>query len=281
MNPNWFGIGCAAAAVIAFFVTHTMAAKMPPGRRGRCTVAALLLAIPGASFAAYYAHWVEVPAWYYEMRSWRGSEALLIFIGIAGGLVACLMGRLTRMLPLLAVVAFVSAPFAKPFLGPFPSGALRDQWQGEVCLQSTYSTCGAASAASILKLHGLTVSEARIAQEAHSYQGGTEVWYLARAMRRRGLDAQMSATAGLPVFLQPAATMNPPPNSTGKVPSLPAIVGVRFGSTGHFIAVLSQDEAGKFHVGDPLRGSERLSREELQARYTFTGFAMHVKKPRL
>lgn len=270
MNPNWFGISCALAAVAAFFLSHFYGKKMPLAQRGRWTVAGLLLALPGASFAAYYAHWVEVPAWYYEFRSWQGSEGLLVFVGIAGGLVATFLSPVIRMLPLLAVVILVTMPFVKPFLGPFDEGALRDLWDGDVCRQSTYSTCGAASAASILKRHGITVSESVLAKEAYSYQGGTEIWYLARAMKRRGLETKMTMSEGLPDFLQPLS-------ATGK--GLPAIVGVRFGHTGHFIAILSR-KGDEFHLGDPLRGSEMLSREELVERYQFTGFLMHVTKDR-
>jgi hypothetical protein len=40
---------------------------------------------------------------------------------------------------------------------------------------------------------------------------------------------------------------------------LPAVVGVRLGSTGYFIAIL-REEGDKFLVGDPLNGGEILSR---------------------
>ncbi|MEN3943808.1 cysteine peptidase family C39 domain-containing protein [Prosthecobacter sp. SYSU 5D2] len=224
----------------------------------------MILAVPGASFAAYYAHLVEVPGWYYEFRSWRGTEGLLMLIGVAGGLVAADLGAVFRMLALLGVAAFVSVPFVKPFLGPFPDGALRDLWSGDVCLQSTYSTCGAAAAASLLRKHGLAATEAEIAKEAYSYQGGTEVWYLARAVRRRGLKATMHVSDGMPDFLHDMSR-----------PFTPCIVGVKFGGTGHFIALLSRD-GDQFHVGDPLRGSEKVDGNALRDRYRYSGFWMEV-----
>lgn len=271
MFPNWFGLLCAGIALAAFFVSYGLAKRMGVKKRVLLTLAALVLALPGASLAAYYAHLVEVPAWYYEFRSWLGIEVCLIFVGIAGGLVASLMGRISRMLPLLMVVLFVTVPFVKPFLGPFHDGALRDQWHGVVCQQSTYSTCGAAATASLLRHHGIIVTEAVIAEEAHSYTSGTEVWYLARAIRRRGLQAEFNVAKGEPLFL--AA----PGRSGGKWENAGvAIVGVRFGHTGHFIALLGEDEEGKLVVGDPLRGREVLSRKELRQRYVFTGFSMQV-----
>ena len=57
---------------------------------------------------------------------------------------------------------------------------------------------------------------------------------------------------------------------------LPAVVGVRLGTIGHFIAILGR-EGDKFLVGDPLIGRELLSLEDLHHRYAFTGFHMRIK----
>ncbi|TDU67229.1 peptidase C39-like protein [Prosthecobacter fusiformis] len=261
MNPNWFGIVCTVVVFLAFFVSYVLAGRLSEGTRAVWTGLLVLLALPGASFAGYYAHLVDVPAWYYEFRSWQRIESALILIGVAGGFLASFFSAIPRILVLLIVSALVSVPFVKPFLGPLPEGSLQDQWQGDICLQSTYSTCGAASAATILRHHGITVSESALAREAYSYQGGTEVWYLARALRKRNLEATMHVTTDLPHRFQ--------------AHSLPAIVGVRFGHTGHFIAVLSRNDE-QFHIGDPLRGSEVLELGELEQRYKFTGFWMEV-----
>ncbi|MBB5039225.1 cysteine peptidase family C39 domain-containing protein [Prosthecobacter dejongeii] len=273
MFPNWLGLICATFALLAFFVSYGAAKRIPVKKRVVWTLTTLVLALPGASFAAYYAHVVEVPAWYYEFRSWPRIEACLILIGIAGGVVASLVGPISRILSLLLVVLFVTVPFVKPFLGPFHEGALRDQWDGKVCRQSTYSTCGAASTASLLRHHGIIVTEAVIAEEAHSYTSGTEAWYLARAIRQRGLQVKFQLSTDEPLFLSATPVMEP--RESKNDPTV-AMVGVRFGNTGHFIALLGEDKTGKLVVGDPLRGRELLSREELRQRYVFTGFSMQV-----
>src|SRR5260370_33026524 len=54
------------------------------------------------------------------------------------------------------------------------------------CLQTTYSTCGPASSASLLQAFGQDASEQQLARESFTSKGGTEIWYLARAFRRRG-----------------------------------------------------------------------------------------------
>jgi hypothetical protein len=223
------------------------------------SVLALVAAIPGASFAAYYAHIFPEPSWYYNFRSIAGTELLIVFLGVAGGLVATLLPLFLLVLPLLGVAAFSIAPIIKPFIGPISAGTLQDNWDGEVCLQSTPSTCGAASTATILKQLGGDVTEAKLAEEAHSYTGGTEAWYLARAVRSRGFEADFVFTPGFT------------PED-----GLPAVVGVLLGSVGHFIPILGQ-EGDRFIVGDPLRGRELLSRDELNQRYVFTGFHMRIK----
>jgi hypothetical protein len=260
MNPNWLGVLSAVLAFVAFFLVYRGAKGTPIKTRIHFSLLGVLAAIPGASFAAYYAHMLPEPGWYYQFRSVTGTELFVVFLGVAGGLVATLLPRLLLILPLLGVAAFSIVPIIKPFIGPIPEGRLRDEWDGEVCLQSSRSTCGAASTATIMKQFGTDVTEAELAAEAHSYGGGTEAWYLARAARSHGFDVDFEIGPGF---------------SPGD--GLPAVVGVRLGSIGHFIPILGQ-EGDRFVIGDPLRGRELLSREELEQRYDFTGFHMRIRR---
>jgi ABC-type bacteriocin/lantibiotic exporter with double-glycine peptidase domain len=116
--------------------------------------------------------------------------------------------------------------------------------------------------ATILRARGIEARERDIARAAHSYRGGTEAWYLAREARARGLRATFRREAGFP----------------GQV-RWPAIVGVKVeDGLGHFIPFLGREE-GRFLVGDPMIGPERLTREELERRYRFTGFALELSRP--
>jgi len=260
MNPNWIGTLCAAGALALFFLTHRFSTDLPPWKKILFALLATLFALPGASFAFYYTHLLPESAWYYEFRSRSGTELLLLPLGIAGGLIASLLPRRLLILPLFGVAAFAIVPILKPFIRPIPAGTLNDQWDGTVCLQSTPSTCGAASVATILRSYDVTLSESQIAQAAHSYAGGTEAWYLARAVRAQGCDARFHFSSGFDSEI-----------------SLPAVAGVRLDGFGHFIALLSR-EGDRFQIGDPLRGRETLSRAELLARYKFTGFYMPITK---
>ena len=260
MHPNWLGVLSAILTLVAFFLTYRAAIKRSPKSRCLFLIPALLLAIPGSSFAVHYAHVLPEAAWYYQFRSLPGTELLLLPLGIAGGLVASLLPRILLILPLLGVAAFSLVPHIKPFIGPISVDTWEDRWDGDICLQSTPSTCGAASTATILNYLGQRVKESDLAAEAHSYSGGTEAWYLARAVRSRGLQVEFDLDAGFtPEY------------------GLPAVVGVRLGSVGHFIPILAQ-EGDNFLVGDPLRGSELLPIEELERRYQFTGFHMRISE---
>src|SRR5262249_16479292 len=165
-------------------------------------------------------------------------------------------GKLTAPAALLALV---SVPFIKPILAPIDLTRLQDRCDGEVCMQSTFSTCGPSSAATILKLFGQNASERQLAAESFTYRGGTEIWYLARVFRQRGLDTHVVQRSLDSTWL----------------PS-PAIAGVVLpGGAGHFIAVL-RDTPDEMTIGDPLKGKVVIKKAELKNYYHFTGLFLLV-----
>lgn len=260
MNPNGFGLLCAGAGLAGFYLSYRLSLGIQRKPRVILAVAATLWSLPGASFAVHYLHILPEQAWYFAFRSLRGTELMLIPPGIAGGLVASLLPRKMLLLPLLGAGALILLPIVKPLVGPIPRGAMEDRWDANTCLQSTASTCGPASVATILRSLGVRATEAELAREGYSYLGGTECWYLARAIRRRDCTARFHTGTGL-----------------DDAPEFPALAGVRRDGSGHFIAVLSR-EGDHYRIGDPLLGPETLSRAELLGRYTFTGFFMPIRR---
>lgn len=261
MHPNWLGLIAALATLTVFSLTHNLGRKSrSPLRFWSAVIVTLLLAIPGATYTLYYTHLFPVPACYYTFRSWAGTEFLVIFLGVAGGLLASRIPRRLLILPLSGVALGVIVPVIKPLLGPIPRTAFRDQWQDATCLQSTPSTCGPASMASCLRFLGIHTTEMDLAQDAHSYVGGTEAWYLARAARAQGCQTRFRIATGF----------------DPKTP-LPAIVGVRLPATGHFIAILSHED-DQFLIADPLHGQQHHRLEDLTLRYAFSGFHLSLSK---
>lgn len=262
MILNWLGVVAGGLSVICFFSAYR-AASRASSKSG--TIIALLgsgiLAIPGAFFSIYYTHLLPETAWFYQFRSLPATEFFVLPIGTAAGILASLLPRLFRPALLTLVILFSFVPFSKPILLPLDLAILEDRWKGKVCMQSTSSTCGAASLATILKTYGITSTEKEIARKAFSYGRGTEAWYLARVARQKGCRVSFLFSNKLDASIP-----------------YPAIVGVRIGGVGHFIPILGR-EGEKWVTGDPLVGKRLYSDSEFYQLYEFTGFHMIVQPP--
>lgn len=260
MNPNPLGLLAAVLSLAAFALAHAQLRPRP--LRLRIIAFAVLagLAVPALMVGLYYLHVLPEKVWLYEMRSQAGSEFLAIFLGSAAGALAACLPRQMLTLCLFATVGLTAVPYLKPFIAPLDEGMLEDRWHGNACLQSTASTCGPASVCTILKHLGAQSTERIIAHAAHSYAGGTEAWYLARHLRQQGYTARFE-------FWK---TFTP---SAG----LPAVVGVKLGGAGHFIAVLDVKD-GQVLYADPLHGEHRLPLDQFLAHYRFTGFHLVIGK---
>ena len=101
----------------------------------------------------------------------------------------------------------------------------------------------------------MNATERDLAIESYTYPSGTEIWYLAQAIRRRGARAQ---------FIFDADAI--PPSS---------IAGVKMGG-GHFIAI-EESTADKITFVDPLTGEATTTPAQLRARYHFTGMFLLVR----
>jgi hypothetical protein len=261
VNLVVFGVLLAVAAALERSLS-TPAIRFP------IAVASLLLAMPGIAYAGYYLHLVAEPIALYRLRSVPGSELLAAGCGAIIGwsawsdrLAARRLARPVRALALVVGVAVITVPHLKSIVRPLDPGLLRDHWSQGVCLQSTDATCGPSCAASLLHQWGLAGDEAALAAEAHTTATGTECWYLARALRRRGLTVDFVVQD--PALPYPA----------------PSIAGVRLGEAGHFIALLGFDETGSYVVGDPLTGRTVMTAAELRVGYAATGFFLALAPP--
>jgi hypothetical protein len=223
-----------------------------------------VLSVPYLLFDIYYLHVLPEMAWFYEFRSWPGTEFLLVFVGGAAGALASLLPRSLGIVVLPASTVLAVIPFLKPALQPMDRFTLRDRWKDGACLQSTPATCGPASVCTVLKYLGSEFSESTVARAAFTSASGTEAWYLARWVRSKGFGAEFRIE-----------------NRDRFSPDgiLPAVVGVREGSWGHFIAVLENTPEGQIRFADPLHGGQTMPLAEFQQKYEFTGFVMRIFRP--
>jgi len=246
------------AILLANAVDRGSARLQPRGRR-IVAIALSLASLPALSFCFYYVHLLPEMQWLYRLRASPASD-----LALAIPLVAIVAWRTLLPRPVVVggyavAIALVEIPFAKPIVRPLDVSQLVDAWRGEACLQSTPSTCGPASAATVIRFLGRgPLRESTLAREAWSSASGTEAWYLARALRSHGYTAEFQ--------------FNRFPDGI----TLPGILGVKLDGFGHFIAVLARDD-NRWTIADPLVGQEVVTATELTARYRLSGFFMHIE----
>lgn len=248
------------------FVSGVLAQRRTISRvlRRLYVIAGILAAAPGVFVLSYYLHLVEMPSWFYEFRTTSYSELSVSGIGwILGCCYAQIdpVGHFEKLVWPAGLFALLALPFIKPVLDPIDLKSLHSDCPNHICLQSTYSTCGPASAASILLALGHDASEQALARDALTSKGGTELWYLARAVRQRGFDT---------AYWVQTRVLVPLPT--------PAIAGVVLrGGAGHFIALISRN-GEQLTIVDPLKGEFVLTDTELKARYHFTGVFLLIHR---
>lgn len=263
MNLLLFPALILAFALVPVGVWRWRRARSAAGRVGLLALGGLA-ALPGLLYVAYYFHVMDHAAWFYELRAWPGSELLAAGAGLLAGVLAGAMARfkvVSRTFLLTVLIIGISVPHLKPLLFPVPASSFQERWSNGVCLQSTNSSCGPASAATLLRAAGRQVSEAEIARQCYTYLGGTENWYLARYLRRQGCTVR---------FLTRHDPQAPLP--------VPAIAGVRNGDLGHFIPLIAVTPATCV-TGDPLVGRREWPLAQLSKQFDFTGFFMLVQFP--
>jgi hypothetical protein len=259
MNPNFLFVPTLGLAGVFSLVGFQLRNRtVHPLGSIFLLIGSAALALPGLLMVVYYFHFFDNAVWFYEFRALPFSEPSASGLGLLAGIFHSNDPRdsLSRRLSAPVVLfLLLMVPFIKPILASVDFSLIKNQWAGDVCLQSTASTCGPASAASLLKAFGQEASERELAHECFTSTGGTESWYLARAFRRRGLDVQFVKVR----------------ESRGHIP-IPAIAGVTLGhGVGHFIAVLAGTPTD-YVFADPMTGKVVIPKDAANNQYHFTGF---------
>lgn len=221
------------------------------------------LALPAALFDAYYLHFVD-HAWYYQFRSLPFIELLGAGVGFGAGLLAVQSRRARFVTPAsVAVICLlvVLIPYLKMLVTPLSPATIQNRWKDGVCLQTSEASCGPASAATLMTMAGVPITERELVAESYTSRHGTENWYLARAIRRHGLEADYVESGPDPKTLP-----------------YPAIAGLGFGRAGHFIAILGETPTG-YIIADPLVGREVVDKKFGIETLHLSGFFLVVKRP--
>ncbi|QDV66112.1 cysteine peptidase family C39 domain-containing protein [Crateriforma conspicua] len=173
----------------------------------------------------------------------------------------------------ILAACFWVGPFARPWIAP--ATVLDDDWIGwrrGVCLQSHPSTCGPASAATLLSEHDIRSSEKDLMATCFTSRWGTEPLGLYRGL------TLASAHAGLKP--QPASPDSRQWVHRGQVPNVAIVrLGVEdsdgslsrwFGAAQerHAITVLGRTDDGLWLIGDPAIGLVSWTDAQMQKRFT-------------
>jgi len=222
---------------------------------------AVALAFPALVYSLYYLHLFDDGPWLLRLRWAPLAEYYAGGLGLLAGMAAGWLpeARLSRLLKhsslLPLMLLWLAVPYFKPLLMPITWFPMKDEWHDGVCMQSTGSTCGPASAATLLRTYGIQATEKELAKLSWTSMSSTENWYLGRTLRRYG---QVSY-----VLTRPNPDRFPCPSLAGTVLNGP-------GGPGHFIAIL-EERGDKYVIGDPMTGRQTISSFDHRP-YQFTGF---------
>lgn len=263
MDVNPIYILCLILSLMIFSISSKIIKQtIKRYQRLALSVTSLVLALVSLSIPiTYVLNSVGENPLYATFRAYPYTELLIVLFA---PLMGCVNGLLTTHknnsvvtgLCLIIMLSYVSLPFAKPLIRPLQKD-LQNKWSNDVALQSSASTCGPSSLATIFKYYGKEDTEANIAKQAYTSASSTENWYLARYADDQGFNYQFLTIAEL-----------------DKVPT-PAIIGVRLGSMGHFITLLNKHN-GLYEIADSLSGKSFLSLEQFNQQYRYTGFVLNL-----
>lgn len=264
MNINWILIPTLVCALAFFFLGRYLWLRHSGYLlKGILLFISILCSIPAFLLVIYYLHWFDDAILFYQFRTMPFSELSACGVGLFAGIISVLFKKHKLVsCPFVLCMLFLGIfiPHSKSILYPADYNALDNRWINGICRQSCNSTCGPASAATILKHCGIDATEQELARECYSYIGGTEIWYISRALHKRGLSCQFAILKEKPYNLP-----------------YPSIAGIDIGS-GHFITILDKED-DTYILGDPLIGRKKINEEDLFRRIKFTGFFLVARTP--
>lgn len=171
---------------------------------------------------------------------------------------------------LLATIYFIVPPFLDPAL-LYAEMKESDTWiENDVCLQTTSYTCGAASAVTALKQHGINATERELAITSYT----SRTWGASEHMLARGIE-KLYAKEGISCEIKVFDSLSELQGCC------PVIVVVKYCPLiDHYITILEVDDQAVL-VGDPLSGKERLTYEQFEEKWRKVGIVIKKNIPEL
>lgn len=224
----------------------------------------LTLSIPGILFDVYYLHYFDDMYWNIEFRSINNIEILNSFLGLTIWYIFAWNikhSKLQHFIYLLFTILLITIPYAKPILMPLELGnKVDDRRSNNICMQSTQSTCGPCTIATILKYYNINKTERDVAQASFTSNSSTELWYLIRYVRNLWLKADIIYT-----------------DKAENLPTPSLVWTTVMSSYGHFISLLKNKD-WIFTIWDSISGKKELSIKKFNKIYEFHWYGIHIYK---
>ncbi len=177
------------------------------------------------------------------------------------------------VLPLIAAGLYATA---RPLLGQPPD--CHDNWEEDVCIQTSEATCSAACAATLLRFHGIPATEEEMARLCFTRVRGTPKFGLYRGLKIKttGTPWRVAVYAGdvdslvrdwpgpiqISVKLKKGAHADPRYETEwGWTPGV-----------AHAVVILGLTKDGKVEVGDPSTGRETWTLDNLRVLWNGRGY---------
>jgi hypothetical protein len=196
-------------------------------------------------------------------------EYTSFFVGTFSAMVQCwinnrykLKGQFSRHNGLVFLILLMIPLYIYPIIYPVETEFL-DRWKDGVCLQSAPESCGPACVATMLRYYNIIMTEEEIAPRVYLSKMGTDVWHLARYLRKYGLKVEV-----LPVSESPEDV---------PVPCLAMVSQENSLGFNHCIVIFSKTK-NTYTIGDPQYGLFTWSKSRVFKQYQFLGYVIHVKK---
>ncbi len=281
-----FAITAMSSLGLAAFLFGISVSSKSNSRSSLLFIFFLLLTLEVAWYQAGSLAWAD---WFADSAVVYWSNLMPVLLGMTAGLAmnAPGLGRWHRpfsaaVLGMLGI-GYILSPVARPVVAP----AVLDidtTWADDVCLQSHPASCGAAAAATLLRLNGVKSTEQEMADVCLTSAHGTMPLGLYRGLSlvasRHGRSANVAANdpgqwlrmRQLPV----AAMIQFPPDFATDLESGPLkrLLGPR--GEGHAIVIIGKTDAGRWIIGDPAVGRICWTDKELRDR--FTGEAIYLSR---
>lgn len=220
------------------------------------------------------------------------SNLTPLFLAFGAGAATNSQALRTRIRPVTAVslgglsFVFLVTPMIRPWIAP-PMIAERDRSQGVICLQTHEATCAAASAATLLRMHGIQSNERAMVGACLTSNRGTEALGLFRGLSVGSRENYRWARIASPdpshwfakQQLPNVALVRFPQDEFGPIDKLPKTNPRKFlggrgpNRVGHAVVVVGFED-GKWTIADPAVGMVQWTDQELQNR--FTGEAIYL-----